>query len=1118
MPVSTRSLRLISLLIGMATITAHADDTEVFVKQNAGEVKPNLLMMLDNSGSMDSDVIGAPTPYDPNGNYSGSYDNDAYYWDNKNQFPEATSNQKIPKNLYRCGDGKEELDDHGIYAAKHQMWFKDNTHDDNSQWGDLVQDAPVTNHVECVADQGVHGKASGNNKKYIADGRRGPWTRDSHRARSWDDINAYYTIFSGHYLNYRANPPTQRRDRFEVMQHVVTELVRRLININVGIAWFNSGDGGFIAAPVANVDVPENREELISILSSHPGRTATPLSETLYETYLYYAGKNKKYGSRSVSSAMVSGSSNTYQSPIQYECQRNYTLMMTDGDPWSDNNANSLIEGLPSFANATGNTSCDGNESNGRCMDDLSKYMSNGQVVDLAPNRLDGNQTVTTHAIGFTINKPLLQETATGSGGVYFTADNADELASAFNNILNLITKEGDSFVAPAISVDSFSRIVNRNALYFSMFTPSALDRWKGNLKRYRLAHDSNGKAYITDSTAASPNVVDADKGSFIDGAKSYWSSSIDGNDTLKGGFRDTFSSIADINSRKVWSNLSSDTSLSADGNSVELGNSQISSALLQVGTDSERDRLIKWLRGVDIKDEDADNDTNDARAPIGDPLHSQPVAIQFGGTKSDPELVIFFTTNDGFLHAVRERDGKELFAFIPKSQLGLTKKRFDNDASGRRIYGLDGSLTTEVIDKNNNGKIEYADGDRVYLYFGMRRGGNKYYALDVSKANDTTPSAELLWSINEPGSGNNYQHLGQTWSQPVQGKIRVNGNNKRVLIFAGGYDESQDDSAGTDTIGNAIYIINARTGRKIWWGSSVNSATLRLPEMNYSIPSKVAAYDINGDGYLNRLYVGDMGGQVWRFDITTDSTTKAGLVSGGRIASLSGSGDSEKRRFYYPPDVALIAEPGKSYLGLVMGSGYRAHPLDRTFNDRIYMLKDESPFTAPSSYTTLTEADLYDATDNTIGEGSTTAQSTARTLLNSKKGWRLHMQTGEKALSRPLIVNGVAVLSTFFPEESTEPCKPAGGKGYAYYLNLSDATPTYNLTDQNNVHDDSGLTKEDRQMRLVGGVIPPEPSFLVTEDNGDVNSTLLFGKEIGLDPTSNQQTRAYWFEERGTR
>src|SRR5690606_13469595 len=111
------------------------------------------------------------------------------------------------------------------------------------------------------------------------------------------------------------------------------------------------------------------------------------------------------------------------------------------------------------------------------------------------------------------------------------------------------------------------------------------------------------------------------------------------------------------------------------------------------------------------------------------------------------------------------------------------------------------------------------------------------------------------------------FETLGYTFSTPQVGAVELDVDGTMtptpVVVFAGGYDTNKDarGAGGTnDSIGNSIYVVHALTGALIW------SAT--HDEMADSMPSDPTVVDTSGDGYVDRIYVGDTGGTVWRADL----------------------------------------------------------------------------------------------------------------------------------------------------------------------------------------------------------------------------------------------------------
>nr|MDA3869494.1 PilC/PilY family type IV pilus protein [Gammaproteobacteria bacterium] len=260
----------------------------------------------------------------------------------------------------------------------------------------------------------------------------------------------------------------------------------------------------------------------------------------------------------------------------------------------------------------------------------------------------------------------------------------------------------------------------------------------------------------------------------------------------------------------------------------------------------------------------------------MGDPLHAEPALVQYGlidptDPNSDPDLVAYVATNDGYLHAVDSLTGEEYFAFVPQEMLPKLQNIFDDTGATGKAYGLDGNVIAWINDVDRDGTISGAD-DHVYLYFGMRRGGRYMYSMDVTDRNNPT----LRWVLEGGTVDGDYEEMGQTWSAPNVEKIKINGAERTVLIFGAGYDTGQDvlTTRGVDTMGRGIFIVDADSGELLWRAGPDGGADLQLTNMLYSIPARITPIDVDGDGNTDRLYAGDMGGQLWRIDSNNAAST----------------------------------------------------------------------------------------------------------------------------------------------------------------------------------------------------------------------------------------------------
>lgn len=170
--------------------------------------------------------------------------------------------------------------------------------------------------------------------------------------------------------------------------------------------------------------------------------------------------------------------------------------------------------------------------------------------------------------------------------------------------------------------------------------------------------------------------------------------------------------------------------------------------------------------------------------------------------------------------------------------------------------------------------------------------------------------------------------------------------------MFGGGYDKNKDDEDGSagevgtdDDEGNALYIVNAKTGDLIWKAvegklNSLGTGTTVArdgetwvqwthPDLDDSIPSSPAAVDTDGDGDLDRIYVGDTGGRVWRADIGASTPSQwqmAPIASLGRHASQNPEVNND-RRFFHAPDVVKVDNGNNDFLAIIIASGIARTP-----------------------------------------------------------------------------------------------------------------------------------------------------------------------------------------------
>lgn len=790
-----------------------------------------------------------------------------------------------------------------------------------------------------------------------------------------------------------------------------------------------------------------------------------------------------------------------YKSPITDGCQSNNIILLSDGLPnittskapsTPNSSAKDLITALPGFGtcaipvDSTGTT-----QTSWQCGNELASYL----FTKDQSTAFGGIQGIRTYTIAFgpdfnsgssdAAGQEFLRNMANNGGGQYFTANTVSDVVSAFSSIIGNILSINTTFVAPAVTVNTFNRLTNRNDLYFAVFRPDTDAVWSGNLKKYRLYQGSgDGSPQIYDSSNPPLPAVDAATGYFKDGTTSYWSASADGSDITKGGAASNLTNTRTVYTY-VGSAAPSNVDLTATANVLTNSNSAVTATMLGLpatATATDRTNLIAWATGVDVLDENGNGVTTDARKTMGDPLHSEPALITYGGTDASPDIGIYMGTNIDGLHAFNASTGAEYWAFLPKELLSnLYTFYTDSGSYLTRPYGFDGPISSWV---NDGGDGVISGSDTAYLYAGLRRGGRSYYALDVT--NRSTP--KLMFQI--AGGSGDYNELGQTWSRAIHAKIRINATNKDVLIFTGGYDPAEDGRSGqalaADGQGRALFVADATTGALLWWAGyddGTHHPNLAISTMNYSIPGSPKAVDMDGDGLVDRIYFADNGGQVFRIILGKDSTGVASLsnATGSRIAALAGTTVATARRFYNAPDVALITQNTSTpFVAVSLGSGFHEHPLLQENSDRFYILRDpDVTNNNPSSFFVNGDADLYDATNNLAGSSNATTASQARVDISNKKGLYITLgagtMTGEKVMTESTTVNNQVIFATFQPNVSTTQCSATQGLSRLYQISVTDATPTQPLSGTSS----TTLTTADRSKNLKQGGLPPNPTIL---------------------------------------
>ena len=669
--------------------------------------------------------------------------------------------------------------------------------------------------------------------------------------------------------------------------------------------------------------------------------------------------------------------------------------------------------------------------------------------------------------------------------GYAFLAQDAVELANSLTTILKYIQEKAYSFTAPTIPL---VRIMDQEMGYISSFIPNDTRFWRGNLKGYTLNPDGTFPV-DTDGTPLNANLV--------------------------------WDAIEELNkvspsSRRIYTFKNNAL--------TEFTYDNITNADLDVSSDMERANLIKHIRGIDsFNTNNSETWTgNEERLwKLGDIFHSNAVVVGspnkyfeaegysgpggFYETRKNRTKVIIVGSNDGMLHAFNAATGVEAWAFIPPSVLKTLKLMLPGNP---HAYYVDSSpkVSDVWIYDNMADTTKGASEWKTILICGLRKGGKQYFALDITD----TLNPVFLWEFPSSNDSATLAKVGQSWSEPAIGKVKIEHNPgggnqlyERWVAFIGGGFDPNETKANNATIGRAFFVIDLKTGNIVWEYSS--DALINYPStderryMTFSFVAPPTAVDTNADAYVDRVYIGDMAGQMWAFDVSFDSANKTSetLWSAKRLTQPPAS-NSEKHPVYYQAAVAFdeYRKPWVYY-----GTGDREDPTDTTNpSEFFYAVKDDG-------------LGVYPRRENQELQEI----SSVNTFIvdPTKKGWYMILehsaQLVEKVLARPVVFNNIVYFTTYAYKGNATGCS-IEGDARLYILKYDTGGGALDVDDLTDLQG----TPSPQRFKKIGVGVPSNPvlstkmsgktSLIVGTTSSQVFSQEAFTSEKG-------KTLMYWRE-----
>ena len=779
--------------------------------------------------------------------------------------------------------------------------------------------------------------------------------------------------------------------RINVARNVSTALVTSNRNLRMGLATFNPatsnnpGNGGFIARSISDLSpvsgsvtqaqADTNYNALISSINGLSAVANTPLAETYYEITRYMRGMAPYYNS----------TPSTYTSPIQYRCQKNYGVVITDGLPTYDRTFpnNDPLGGsrLPNWdgINNDGNNLNGDGEGDTLYLDDIAKFAfdidmrsSGTDAAGKSWNAVDfPRQNMNTYTVGFTASNDMLSDAADYGQGRYYQATDSAGLNAALSSALSDITSKAGS---GGSGVASGTTLASGTSYFQTSYDPKD---WRGTIKSFGFnsagAVNTSAVLWTTD-TAIVPGAT----------APTYQS----------------------------WNTLNNGAVTLAYGNFSPAQQTVLSQGL---PTGISGIDLVEWSKG-----------TNKAGLKVrsvllGDIINS-PLVLASPTEKTASDLAgdttysTYLTTkasnmnaslvvnaNDGFVSVINSANGTRRYAYMPSSVLPslrlIADPNYVNGVSHKFL--VDGQIG--VFD------AQFGTAWKTLAIGGTGAGGKTFYGLQLFDASAGNV-IRALWEVSAPATAstsNAFNDLGYAYARPEVARLA---DGRWAAFIANGY--------GSNSGVAALYVLDVRDG------SLIKKIVIDSTETTNGLSS--VKLRVNSQNVVQAAYGGDLKGRLWKFDLSASSSDSWGVAFSGKPLFTTAGGATQP--ITAQPLLADNALGGKQ---IFVGTGKFNETADKTNKDlqAFYSVWDADGGSGQITVSSLQAQAITGVFSGSTGQFVTTSQND--TTYPAEKGWYLPLVynnalTGERVINQASLVLGRIVFTTA-SVDTTDPCSSFG-------------------------------------------------------------------------------------------
>jgi len=351
-------------------------------------------------------------------------------------------------------------------------------------------------------------------------------------------------------------------------------------------------------------------------------------------------------------------------------------------------------------------------------------------------------------------------------------------------------------------------------------------------------------------------------------------------------------------------------------------------------------------------------------------------------------------------VHGFLGSNGSEVFAYVPNALYqgptgtpqvnGLAQLGNPNYS---HHYYVDATPITADIDLGRTGGTTGTANWATALIGGLGKGGTSFYAINVTdpasmqSATEAQLAQKVMWEYTDAT-------MGYSYGTPVVAKVAQYG---WVVLLTSGYDNA--DGYGY------LYIVNPATGTLL--------QKIKTPSLSSGL-TQASAFTQNYTDYTaESVYVGDLNGQVWRFDLRATTGTYPAPTLIAQLTDSSGNAQP----ITSAPDIEIHPVTLKRYVLVGTGKLLIASDIGSTQTQTFYAIQDGNAGGFNAALTTPITRSTMTAVPNIL---------TGSVIPSTSKGWYYDLSPGYRVLSMPITYNGVVAFSALYPTGS-DPCSPQG-------------------------------------------------------------------------------------------